>query len=142
MAFYKFAFPDKSLPSVKIDAGEFLGEKPVPDAREAQQFVGSEIEIVSDSEVRGYTRVRGGWNNGTAYTVFFHAVFNYPFKNFKTWKGDHLSATEKSQADEGKKTGALLFFNAYGGDALEMKIGISFISVLKAQQNIQNKNFM
>ena len=67
-SFYRFTYPqtDKSL---AIDAGFFLGESPVPDAREAQQFVGSEIQILSDHEVCGYTRIRGGWNNGRAYTV-------------------------------------------------------------------------
>ena len=63
--------PKDSLKSLAIDAGFFLGESPVPDAREAQQFVGSEIQIVSDHEVIGYTRIRGGWNNGRAYTVYF-----------------------------------------------------------------------
>ena len=46
-------------------------------AREAQQFVGSEIQIISDHEVMGYTRIRGGWNNGRAYTVYFYAVTDH-----------------------------------------------------------------
>ena len=61
------------LKSLAVDAGFFLGENPVPDAREAQQFVGSEIQVLSDHEVAGYTRIRGGWNNGKAYTVYFYA---------------------------------------------------------------------
>ncbi|KAI9449244.1 alpha-1,2-mannosidase [Russula earlei] len=136
VAFYRFVFNDQNKKAIKIDAGEFLGEKPVPDAREAQQFVGSEIEIVSDNEVKGYSRIRGGWNNGTAYTVYFHVIFSHPFNRFTTWKGVQLFAGKKIQFDEGKKTGALLFFEALQTDTIEMKIGISYISTLKAKQNI------
>ncbi len=135
-AFYRFVFNNKNRKSIKIDAGEFLGEKPIPDAREAQQFVGSEMEIVSSNEVKGYSRIRGGWNNGAAYTVYFHATFNHPFTTFKTWKGEQLFEGEKIQFDEGKKTGAMLFFEALQSDTIEMKIGISYISTLKAKQNM------
>jgi predicted alpha-1,2-mannosidase len=139
VAFYRFLFQDKGTQAVKIDAGEFLGEKPIPDAREAQQFVGSEIEVISDTEVRGYTKIRGGWNNGAAYTVYFCAVFNRPFKNFSTWKAGGLYPGAKVQVDEGLKTGAQLFFDALNSSALEMKIGISYISTLKAEQNIDTE---
>lgn len=69
-----------------IDCGFFLGETPIPNAREAQQFVGSEIEIVSETEVRGFSRIRGGWNNGRAYTVYFCLVSDTPFEETKTWE--------------------------------------------------------
>jgi predicted alpha-1,2-mannosidase len=137
VAFYRFVFRNKDRKNIKIDAGEFLGENPVPNAREAQQFVGSEIEIVSETEVRGYSKIRGGWNNGTAYTVFFHATFSHKFASFKTWKGEQLFAGKKIQFDEGKKTGALLFFDKLQSDTIEMKIGISYISTLKAKQNLE-----
>lgn len=78
-SFYRFTYPEDSLKSLLVDAGFFLGEQPTPDAREAQQFVGSEIQIISDHEVMGYTRIRGGWNNGRAYTVYFYAVTDHPF---------------------------------------------------------------
>lgn len=63
---YRITYPAGSEPGMLIDAGFFLGESPVPDAREAQQFVGSETFFVSDREVAGYSRIRGGWNNGRA----------------------------------------------------------------------------
>jgi len=135
VAFYRFVF-NKGNKAVKIDCGQFLGEKPIPDSREAQQFVGSQIAVLSDTSVEGYSRIRGGWNNGDAYTVYFHAVFNHPFKNFNTWMGRQSFAGKKEQVDEGKKTGVQLFFGTQQRDTIEMKIGISFISSLKAKQNI------
>ncbi len=138
-AYYKFSFLNKGKKAVKIDCGEFLGEGNTPDAREAQQFVGSEIEVISDHEVRGYSKVRGGWNNGSAYTVYFSAVFNKPISSFTSFKNGQLFASQKVQVDDGKKTGALLYFTDTEAGEIEMKIGISFISSLKAKQNIDKE---
>lgn len=132
-SFYRFTYPQDSLKSLAIDAGFFLGESPVPDAREAQQFVGSEIEILSDHEVCGYTRIRGGWNNGRAYTVYFYAETDKPFEECRTWKGTRISE-ERSQYDTHEKTGALLRF-AQADTTVQMKIGISFLSWQKAKVN-------
>ena len=135
-SFYRFTYPqtDKSL---AIDAGFFLGESPVPDAREAQQFVGSEIQILSDHEVCGYTRIRGGWNNGRAYTVYFYAETDQSFSETATWKGDSITA-DRSQYDSHQKTGALLRFRE-GSNTLQLKVGISFLSCLRAKANAHNE---
>ena len=132
-SFYRFTYPAASQRCLLVDAGFFLGENPVPDAREAQQFVGSQIRILSDREVEGYSRIRGGWNNGRAYTVYFYAVADCPFATVRTWKGDCLSEME-AQYDSGEKTGALIRFDD-GGEAVQLKIGISFVSELKAREN-------
>lgn len=132
-SFYKFTYPSASRKNLLIDAGFFLGESPVPDAREAQQFVGSEIRILSSNEVEGYSRIRGGWNNGRAYTVYFYAVADKPFADTRTWKADSIS-TLTAQYDSGQKTGALLSF-APGDTTVCLKVGISFISSQKARQN-------
>ena len=66
-AFYKFVFDSNAKNAVKIDLGRYLDESIIPDGREAQQFVGSQVEVISDTEVRGYTKVRGGWNNRSCF---------------------------------------------------------------------------
>ena len=137
VAFYKFIFNQKGTKSIKLDAGSFLGDG-YTQKDEAQFFVGSEIKILSDKEVCGYNRVRGGWNAGGAYTVYFYAKFDKPISQFKTWKGEKLYPNQKTQIDEGEKTGALLSF----GDTtntIQMKIGISFISTEKARLNLETE---
>jgi predicted alpha-1,2-mannosidase len=135
VSIYRFTYQQKEKKALQIDAGFFLGEQAIPDSREAQQFVGSEIEVVSDTEVRGYSRIRGGWNNGAAYTVYFDVVFDQPLSAYTTWKGKQLFPGKKMQFDAGDKTGALLSFKD-GSDAVKVKVGISFISTLKAKENI------
>lgn len=136
-SFYRITYPKNTSKDLKIDLGFFLGENPEPNAREAQQFVGSQIEIVSDTEVRGYSRIRGGWNNGRAYTVYFSAVFDQPIAKYVTWKDGKFYANQPAQFDSGKKTAALLSFGATGKQELNIKIGISFLSELKAKNNIE-----
>lgn len=132
-SFYRFSYPADTKKNLLVDAGFFLGEQPVPDAREAQQFVGSEIQIISDNEITGYSRIRGGWNNGKAYTVYFYAQADKPFVETKTWKGESISSALQ-QYDSHHKTGALVQF-ADDAATVNLKIGISFISQLKAKAN-------
>lgn len=132
---YRFIYPVDGDRCLKIDAGFFLGESPVPDAREAQQFVGSEIQVLSDTEVSGYSRIRGGWNNGRAYTVYFYAKSDIPFTETVTWKGNDISGA-LSRFDSGEKTGALVKFPEQT-DTVDVRIGISFISPLKAKYNYE-----
>lgn len=135
---YRFIYPQKGEKCLKVDAGFFLGESPVPDAREAQQFVGSEIQIPSDTEITGYSRIRGGWNNGRAYTVYFYAKSDVPFSQTATWKGDAIS-NGNAQFDSGEKTGALIAFPE-NADTVIFRVGISFISPLKAKYNYENES--
>lgn len=135
-AFHKYTFTNDGRKALRIDAGEFLGERPIPDSREAQQFVGSEVELVSDTAIKGYSRIRGGWNNGTAYTVYFYAVLDKPVSSFATYKGVRLQPGVRMQSDEGEKTGALLYFDDNSTKAIQVKIGISFVSCLKAKEHL------
>ncbi|MFH6995111.1 GH92 family glycosyl hydrolase [Flavobacterium sp. FlaQc-48] len=137
VSFYRITYPQNTAKNLKIDPGFFLGEEPEPDAREAQQFVGSQIEIVSDTEVRGYSRIRGGWNNGRAYTVYFWAVFDQPIAKYVTYKDGKFYNNQPAQFDSGKKTAALLSFGQQGKQEVNIKIGISFLSELKAKNNIE-----
>ena len=63
-----------------VDLGKFLA------SIEKQEFVGSEVRILSDTEIEGYTRVRNGWNFSKAYTVYFYAKFDTHAESLGTWK--------------------------------------------------------
>ena len=114
-AFYRIHYPKAG--SLLIDATHYLGKNPVPDLREQQQFIGGEVEIVSDHEVRGYSRVRGGWNNGDAYTVYFCLVSDKPFKQ----KSENIVE--------------------FADTLLNIKVGISYVSEQQAKRNIPACNF-
>lgn len=131
---YRIDYPaEREVKGLAIDAGFFLGYEPIPDAREAQQLVGSQIEIDGDHAVKGYSRVRGGWNDGRAYTVYFYAMTSEPFVETATWR-EGVIGSDSYRVDMGDRTGALLRFPSTA-DTVTVKIGISFLSELKARQN-------
>lgn len=119
---YRVSYPADSAQMLLVDAGWFLGYQPQPDGRELQQFVGSEVEVKSNREVAGFTRIRGGWNNGRAYTVFFHVLFDRPFVESRVWD------------NYGKQGVNLRFDNSE--PTLTFKVGISFVGERKAKNNI------
>ena len=138
-AFHRYSFQDTAENAIKIDGGFFLGELDIPEVREAQQFVGSEVEVISDTEVRGYTRIRGGWNAGKAYTVYYYAEFDQPCSEAFTFKNGQLFPNQKSQFDSGDRTGVVCKLEDHASEVVNLKIGISFVSSAKAEQNLRNE---
>lgn len=134
VAIHQYTYPKNQTAGLLIDAGHFLAWPEVP--YETQSLVGSEIEILSPTEIRGYNRVKGGWNIGEAYTVYFYIVLNAPMSTFGSFKDGVVFPNEKSQSDNGKPCGAYMNFKKLVNDQLQMKVGISFISSNKAKANI------
>ena len=135
--FHKYTFPASDNAHLLIDAGSFLDCSGNP--TEAQFFVGSEIEIISPTQVEGYTRIRNGWGKGDAYTVYFSAEIDTPADEFGTWKSGLIKPDSKSEADTGEKTGAFLKFQIHANQSIKLKVGISFMGRLKARANRENE---
>ena len=114
-AFYRIHYPKDAL--LLIDVTHYLGKDSVPDKREKQQFVGADIEIINNHEVRGFSRIRGGWNNGDAYTVYFCLQSDKPFEQ----KGKDIMA--------------------FADTLVNIKVGISYVSEQQAKRNIPANDF-
>lgn len=128
-AIHEYTFPATDKANVLVDLGSFLS------SNERQEFVGSEIRILSNTEVEGYSRIRGGWNIGRAYTVYFYAKFEHPATAFGTWKSGKLSPNVKSQFDSNEKTGAYFTFDTRKNKTIRVKVAISYMGVNKALFN-------
>ena len=121
-AFYRIHYPKAG--SLLIDATHYLGKNPIPDRREQQQFVGAEVEVVNHREVRGFSRIRGGWNNGEAYTVYFCLML----------QGDGAFVTS---ANGSFPSVSLQFTDTL----VNVKVGISYVSTQQAKRNIPDCDF-
>ena len=126
-AFYRIHYPSKS--TLLIDATHYLGKNPIPDLREQQQFVGAEVEVVNDHEVRGYSRVRGGWNNGDAYTVYFCLVTD----------GERGFQLPDSRDGDSKSPSTICL--QMPDSVVNIKVGISYVSTQQARRNIPECDF-
>lgn len=139
IGFHHYSFPATADSKILIDAGSFLSTSWCDGCIEEQELVGCEIEIVNDTLIEGYTRVRRGWNTGDAYTVYFSAHFDRPATSFGTWKKDSLMSGIKEQYDSGEATGAWFQFNTEKDRTLQLKVGISFLGRMKARENVKNE---
>lgn len=92
------------------------------------------IKILADNEIEGWTQSGhfcGAPNQ--VQKVYFAAKFNQTPVSKGTWLGDSLStAAEQS----GKSVGAYLRFNAAKGLTVEVKVGISYVSMENARLNL------
>ena len=126
---HEYTFPATDKANVLIDLGSLLT------SYTGQFFVGSELTILSDTEVEGHSRAREGWNRGTAYTVYFYAKFDRPAISYGSWKDGRIFTGIMEQSDENKKTGAYFTFNTNENQKVKVKVSISFMGKNKARYN-------
>lgn len=125
-SYYKLSYPDEAPQYLSVDAGWYLGNHSAPDLREQQQFVASEIEVISENEITGFTRIRGGWNNGKAYTVFFYLHSSHPFEKQWTW-------------DNNGQRGVNVALQRTDEKEVQIAVGISFVGERKARENAREQ---
>jgi predicted alpha-1,2-mannosidase len=109
----------------------------------------SHAEVLSATEVAGSTSAIRGWNGqDTPYTVFFYAVTDTPATAYGTWQETQVQAGSRTEdyavpqlqslpkeADAMASNGAYLSFATRAKQSVQVKIGISYISVAQAKQN-------
>lgn len=114
---YRFHYPASGEKCLRLDLDFFLGRSETPGAREAQEFVDAQVSILDDRNISGSQTIRGGWNNGAPYTVFFHLRSDTPFS--KTALDGHVARV------------------AFDRDDVEVRVGISFLDTEKARENLE-----
>ena len=130
VGFHEYSFPASTSSKIFVDAGSCLS------SYERQELVASGVNVVSSTEIQGYSTVKGGWNIGGPYTVYFYMVTDTPSDDFKTWKGQTFYTDRQVDAQGEEKSGAYLSFSTETKQQIKVKVGISFVSVQKAKENV------
>jgi predicted alpha-1,2-mannosidase len=135
-AIYRIHYPKGAPANLLFDVSHYLisGAKQGED----QLLTASDVKILSPTEIAGSTSVTGGWNKQpNSYTVYFCARLNTPAASWGTWLNDKLTRGSKTaHGESGSSAGAWLTFASAGGQRVLMKIGISFVSIAQARQNL------
>ena len=82
------------------------------------------------------------------YTLYFVAVFDRPFARVGTWEGDKLKAGDTSAGGgttygtdgypvAGKGSGAYVGFDTSAGATVNVRVGISYVSLANAEANLR-----
>lgn len=122
-AIYRFTLPASSAAHFAINLG-----------RE------SELTVVGDNVVQGSQRITGTVSQiadmSKITREYLYVEFSKPFHTFQTWQGQELSQ-ERSQA--GTRIGFAGSLPTTAGETIEVRIGISYISVAQARSNLQRE---
>ncbi len=135
----RFTFPAGADGNVILDASSRV--------KLAQIATHVEVDIVDETHLSGTARFTGGWNPG-AYTLYFFAAFNRPMKNWGAWTADLASTLtipgrSHQVGDQthnyANQTGAFAVFDTTKDRVVEMKLGVSFVSVEQARSNLESE---
>ncbi len=91
---------------------------------------------ISGKEVTGsHVGKIGGANR--SYTLYFAAQFDRPFQTAKTWMA---GAVDDATNAEGKSCGAILAFDTAINPVVQVRVGISYVSIANARANLAAEN--
>ena len=129
VGWHRYTFPAGAQANVLINvAGSLRGA------------AASSIQIVNSTTVEGSVSSYGYYNTSTGlnphpYTVYFSAQFSAPFAAYGTWNGTTITAGSASASgtDAG---GYVTFGTPSAATAVVAKVGISFVSVQGARNNL------
>ena len=142
-AFYRLDYGRKQKGKLLVDVATFLGIDTIPDKRETQQYVDSYVTCDGKYAVSGWSTVRGGWNNGGPYTVYFYLQSDVPLSNSDTPLSNSdvpLSNCEAPLYNKVKESKTRLDV-AFSKSTVNLKVGISHISIAQAKRNIPTCGF-
>ena len=150
----RFTYPQDEHARIQIDLARRVGGTAVQES----------VKVVGENAIEGWMRCTaegGGWGNGGGrpnYTVYFHAEFSRPLKDFGVWSVDipdgakrrhqqfdasFLKAMEGAQVlpgcreQEGKHLGFYAEFPTQAGEQILLKAGLSFVSLAGARDNLR-----
>ena len=126
---HRYTFGSGKDAHIFIDATSFLRDGR---AEEGKVTINPEAREVT-GEGRVFTAFTGRYGGLKGY---FAARFDTPFESFAVWNdGERIEGATVS-AGSGKDAGADINFGNIKGRAVEIKIGISFVSLENARQNL------
>ncbi|HWD93453.1 MAG TPA: GH92 family glycosyl hydrolase [Verrucomicrobiae bacterium] len=106
-----------------------------PSASAATLLIRADSSIsISNNEVTGFHVGKIGGNR--PYTTYFVAQFDRPFHG-KTWAGEAISDAATA---EDKASGAILTFDAATNSPVQVRVGISYVSIGNARANLTAEN--
>ncbi len=122
----QFVFPASKLSTMIINAGGSINGN------------SNSAVLVSSSkdEVTGFEQSTVGCGSNP-YTLYFAAAFDHSFVRYGVWDGGTIypGSTERS----GQHTGAYVVFDTTSSRAVDVQVGVSFVSVANAQLNLHSE---
>jgi predicted alpha-1,2-mannosidase len=81
------------------------------------------------------------WSGGISqeYTVHFVAEFDQPISGFSVWTEDGVEQTDGIRIKNAKDIGAIVEFDTSENNVVQLKTGISYVSIENARENLEKE---
>jgi len=122
-----FTFPASSPSTMLINAG-----------RNATGVNDTELQITNAKQISGYVTSGGFCGARNKYKLYFIAEFSHAFAESGMWKDANIS--REARSIKGAGTGAFLTFDTTQDRSVEVRVGISYLSVKNALLNLATEN--
>jgi predicted alpha-1,2-mannosidase len=124
---YRFTFNETSNEALILDLTKHLNNK----------FDSSSIQIISDNEIEGYMSEGAFCTAQTKlHKIYYVVKFSIPAVEKLLVSAGKIS---KSQSIKGKNIGACFFFSNKHEKTIEASIGISYVSIKNARENLSQE---
>lgn len=122
VGFHRYTFPASTSAKIKINLRKGIGWDIATDTY---------IKLINDTTIAGY-RYSKGWARDQR--IYFTAIFSKPFEKFAAADS---SAVLSGSEFRGKKLVATAYFKTRDQEQIQMRVGISPVSMENAAMNIQ-----
>lgn len=96
------------------------------------------VQLVGNDKIQGSATAGGFCGSDQTFQIFFAVQFDRPFTASGTWLGNTLSPGATTAAGTG--SGAFATFDTTTNPVVQMKIGLSFVSIANAEANLAAEN--
>ncbi|MBI9056711.1 MAG: GH92 family glycosyl hydrolase [Labilibaculum sp.] len=133
--FQRYTFPDSLENRILIDLQ-------IP-CEYTYQNKEVEITKVSDTRIEGFSHqlTENTWAGGIdqEYTIFFVIEFDQPIAKAGAWIDDAIIESTKISHKNPKDAGFYVEFNKHEGNQVQVRTGISYVSIANASENLQKE---
>lgn len=149
--FYSVLLDDRSIKvSLTVTARSGFGQFIYPHSKDAVMLInvggsarenadtGTQVQVIGSNQVVGSATSGHFCGSKNMYTVYFAANFEQPFVHFGTWNGPFI--TPDSRSSSGAHAGAYLSFDTTQRQTIQVKVGLSFVSVANALTNLHSED--
>lgn len=125
----QFSFPRGGTGTILVRAGG---------SATGNRAQGTGVKIVNSTTISGSATSGAFCGSANTYTVYLAAEFNQPFAAYGVWDGAAIQSGVRQAT--GAHTGAYLSFDTARHAGVTMKVGISFVSVANAFDNLHRES--